>query len=77
MAGDGRGGCLLSHGARNEELRRRTAAFIARILRGEAPGSIPMERADHFDLVVNLRTARSLGVELPPFVLTRADEVIE
>ena len=70
-------GCLLSLGPRNEELRRRTAHYVARILRGEAPGSIPMERAERFELVANLRAARSLGVELPPLVLARADELIE
>ena len=50
---------------------------MLRVLRGEAPGAIPMERADRFELVVDLRTARALGVELPPLLLARADEVVE
>ena len=58
-------------------LNRRLARFVARVLRGEAPGAIPMERAERYELVANLRAARALGVELPPLLLARADEVIE
>lgn len=70
-------GCLLALGPVNAELRRRAAHFIARILRGEPPGAIPMERADRFETVVNLRTARELGLELSPLLLAAAEEVIE
>jgi len=70
-------GCLLSLGPVNEELRRRTARIAARVLRGEPAGTIPMERADRFETVVNLRTAQTMGLQLPPTLLARADEVIE
>lgn len=70
-------GCLLSYGPSNEELRRRTAGYVVRILRGEPPGSLPMEQAERFELVVNQRTARTLGLEITPLLLARADEVIE
>jgi putative tryptophan/tyrosine transport system substrate-binding protein len=67
-------GCLAALGPRLEALHRRAAGYVARVLRGEAPGNIPIERADRFELVVNLRTARALGLEMPPAVLARADE---
>jgi putative ABC transport system substrate-binding protein len=70
-------GCMMSYGPINAELRRRTAIAVLRILRGEAPGSIPMERADRFEMVVNLGVARSLSLDLPPLVLAAAQEVIE
>lgn len=70
-------GCVLSYGASNAELRRRNAVQVARILRGEAPGLIPMERPDRFELVVNARAAARLGLAIPPLLLARADEVIE
>jgi len=70
-------GCALSQGPINAELRRRVAGYVLRILRGEPPGQIPMERADRFELVVNQRTLRTLGLELPALVLAQADEVIE
>jgi putative ABC transport system substrate-binding protein len=70
-------GCLLSLGPASDELRRRTARIAARVLRGEPPGGIPMERADRFETVVNLRTAQALGVELPALLLAAATELIE
>jgi putative tryptophan/tyrosine transport system substrate-binding protein len=70
-------GCLFSYGYDRPALFRRVAGYVLRVLRGEAPGAIPMERADRFELVVDLRTARALGVELPPLLLARADEVLE
>lgn len=70
-------GCLLSLGPVNEELRRRTARIVARVLRGEPPGTIPMERADRFETVANLRAALALGVELPGLLLAAVTEVIE
>ena len=70
-------GCLISHGPVNEELRRQVARHVARILRGQPPGEIPMFQAERFETVVNLRTAREIGVEVPPLVLASAQEVIE
>lgn len=70
-------GCLISHGPVNEDLRRQVARHVARILRGERPGEIPMFQAERFETVVNLRTAREIGVEVPPLVLAAAQEVIE
>ncbi|WP_198375562.1 ABC transporter substrate-binding protein [Neoroseomonas rubea] len=70
-------GCVLSLGPLDGELRRRVAGYVQRILRGEAPGTIPMEQAERFELVANLRAARALGLGLPVLVLARADEVLE
>src|SRR5262249_34126760 len=72
-----REGCLLSFGPNRERLRRRTGEFVARILEGADPASLPIEQPDCFELVVNLHTARTLGIDLPPSILSRADEVIE
>ncbi len=70
-------GCVMSYGASNAELRRRNAVQVARILRGEAPGAIPMEQPERFELVVNGAVAARLGLAIPPLLLARADEVIE
>ncbi len=70
-------GCLLSHGPVNEELRRQVARQAVRILRGQKPGEIPMVQPERFETVVNLRTARRIGVDLPPLALAAANEVIE
>jgi putative ABC transport system substrate-binding protein len=70
-------GCLLGYGPDRGELRRRTAEFVARIFRGSAAGELPIEDPTKFELIVNLRTARALRVEVPLSVLARADEVVE
>lgn len=72
-----RDGCLIGYGPSNEELRRRTGAYVAQILRGIPPGEIPIEGPTRFDSAVNLRTAASLGLTVPAAILARADEVIE
>lgn len=72
-----REGCLIGYGPSNEELRRRTGAYVAQILRGIPPGEIPIEGPTRFDSAVNLRTAASLGLNVPAAILARADEVIE
>lgn len=70
-------GSLLSYFADHAALWRRGAHQVARILRGEPPGSIPFERPTKFELAVNLRTARALGLQLPEAILLRADVAIE
>ena len=68
---------MLGYGPNIAELRRRTAEYVPRIFGGIPPGELPIEDPTHFDFVINMKTSRRLGVDLPPGVLARADEVIE
>ena len=67
----------MSYGANVPNLWRRAAELIDKILRGTKAGDIPVEQPTKFDLVVNMITAKALGLEVPPTLLARADEVIE
>ena len=71
------GGALLSYGADQSEVYRRSAEIANRLLRGSRAADTPVERASKFEMVVNLRTARKLGIEVPAALLLRADRVIE
>src|SRR5262249_5312676 len=71
-----RGG-LMSYGPNLVEMYRRVAYLVDRILRGAKPADLPIEQATQFEMVINLKTARTLALTIPPAVLTRADQVIE
>ena len=68
---------MLSYGADPVDIFRRAASYVDRILRGEKPGDLPVQLPTKFEMLLNLKTAKALGLAIPPSIMLRADEVIE